>query len=248
MRLAVVSDIHSNMDSFDAVLSDARNMNVDQIISLGDNIGYGPEPEAVMNTLDQMDIPSVMGNHEQALTDPEVLASFNPYAQKALKINKSLLSISSMKRIMEFKSSLVKKGCRFVHGLPPDTTSGYISKMPLDRLGKIIERLEERVVFSGHTHELALYISGPDGLEYKKFWKTRVSLAKDSKYIINSGSVGQPRNSHNKATYVILDLLEEYVESRVVPYDTSRTVRLMKRLGIPRVYSDLLVGGVLDGI
>ena len=242
MRLAVVSDIHSNMEGFAAVLSDARDMKADRVISLGDNIGYGPDPEAVIQTLDRFNIVSVMGNHEQALLDPSAFAGFNPLAQKALKINRARLSIRSIERIKGFKRALVLSGCRFVQGLPPDIITQYVSKEPLKRLARILDRLKERIVFLGHTHKLALYAPAGKTLECKKFWKTRVSLAKESKYIINSGSVGQPRGSHNKATYVIWDSLKDQVESRAVPYDTSRTVARMKRLGIPPVYAQLLTG------
>jgi predicted phosphodiesterase len=243
MRVAVVSDIHSNMEGLRAVLEDIASMGADQIISLGDNIGYGPEPEAVIQALGSLDISSVLGNHEQALLDAEAMNCFNPSAKKALKINKALLSIPSMERISRCKPFKIFNQARFVHGLPPDSISGYISKVPLNRLARIMETQKESLTFVGHTHELAVYELGPKGIKCKKFWKTRVSLDKASKYIINSGSVGQPRDSHDKATYVIWDSTAHSVESRAVSYDTLSTVQMMKQAGIPQVYGDLLLPG-----
>tara|TARA_B100000614_G_scaffold170676_1_gene151920 strand:- start:1888 stop:2655 length:768 start_codon:yes stop_codon:yes gene_type:complete len=241
MRIAVISDIHSNMDALAAVLDDIAARDVDRIVSLGDNIGYGPEPEDVIQTLVEREIPSVTGNHEQALLDPVIERGFNPQAAKALKINKALLSMSSMRRIAAFPTFLRMGEGRFVHGVPPDMVAVYVSKQPLSRLRHILNASPDHVVFVGHTHDLAVYESGPGDITCKKLWNSRVSLAKTSKYIINSGSVGQPRDSHNKATYVIWDSRAHVVQARAVPYDTERTVRLIRRAGIPRVYADLLL-------
>ncbi len=243
MRIAVLSDIHSNMAALEAVLADIEALGVDRIISLGDNIGYGPEPEAVIRALTERNIQSVVGNHEQALLNNDVLNGFNPKAKKALKINKALLSMASMSQIGGYPTFIRHDSLRFVHGVPPDVISQYVSKQPLTRLGHILDANPEQVVFVGHTHDLAVYESGPKGTVRKKFWKTRVSLAKNCKYIINSGSVGQPRNSHNEATYVVWDSAECVVESRAVSYDTLRTMRLMKAIGIPKLYADLLMPG-----
>ncbi|MEH0020350.1 MAG: metallophosphoesterase family protein [Desulfobacter sp.] len=243
MRIAVISDIHSNMDGLAAVLDDISALSVDRIISLGDNIGYGPEPEPVIQTLVERNIPSVTGNHEQALLSTEVFRGFNAQARKALKINKALLSMSSMRRIAGFPTFIRLGSARFVHGVPPDVISRYVSKQSLTRLGHILDANPDRVVFVGHTHDLALYESGPGGVVRKNLPDKRVSLAKSCKYIINSGSVGQPRGSHNNATYVIWDAEKNEIEPRAVPYDAARTVRLMKAAGIPGVYADLLLRG-----
>lgn len=241
MRIAVLSDIHSNMDGLGAVLADIDDLQVDKIICLGDNIGYGPEPEQVMQTLAEKDIVSTLGNHELAILDQTYATSFNPKARKALQINKALLSIPSMTRISRLAPFMIYRGCRFVHGLPPDLIAQYVSKVSLTRLTHILNAIKEGITFVGHTHRLAVYESGPHGMEQKKFWKTRVSLAKEHKYIINTGSVGQPRGGYNKATFVVWDSKECTVESRCVPYDTARTIGLMNRLGIPREYADLLL-------
>ena len=241
MRLAVISDIHSNMDGLTAVLSDIEAQQADRIVSLGDNIGYGPEPETVIQTLQRLKIPSVRGNHEQALTDPAALMRFNPNARKALGINKSLLTRASLEQISRYKPVMAAGGACFVHGLPPDRIDVYVSRTSRDELSRILSRLEDRIFFVGHTHALAIYESGPRGVRCKKFRGKRVFLAKTAKYIINSGSVGQPRGSHNKATYVIWDTSRGHIESRTVSYDARRTARLIRRAGIPGIYAELLV-------
>ncbi len=240
MRIAVVSDIHSNMDALAAVMADIYRTGADRIVSLGDNIGYGPEPEEVMDALDRHDIPSVMGNHERALTNETFFKGFNPQARKALEINRVLLSDASLAKIAALPLFRVIRGARFVHGVPPDLPGEYIHKLSLTRLGHIMDAQAESITFVGHTHRLALYEKGTFGLEVKKNIGPRVFLDKSARYIINSGSVGQPRGSSKEAVYLIWDSEEHWIEPRYVAYDAARTIRLMDACGIPEVYRDLL--------
>ena len=85
MRIAIVSDIHGNLDAIKSVLSDIDQSRVDAIFSLGDNIGYGPEPQQVVELLQKRNIPSVIGNHELALADERILEFFNPLARQSIQ-------------------------------------------------------------------------------------------------------------------------------------------------------------------
>ncbi len=250
MRIAVLSDIHSNMDAFSAVLDDIEGAAreggpIDQVISLGDNIGYGPEPEEVMLRLKQDKIPSVLGNHERALVDEKFCKPFNPSAKKALLINKQLLSQASIDHISTLAPFLICHGARFVHGVPPDLVDQYVFKTKKASLIHIMDTLKELISFVGHTHELMVYELGPPGLKKglkkKSFEKKRVFLAKEYKYIINTGSVGQPRDGYNKAKYVIWDSMANTIEPRFVSYEVRSVVEKMKKVGIPIQYALLLL-------
>ena len=240
MRIAVVSDIHANMDALTAVLKDISGLGVGRIISLGDNIGYGPEPDAVMAALARYNIDSVMGNHERALVDETFCRAFNSQARKALEINRALLPDPDLARIERLPVYLLARGARFVHGLPPDQPDRYVHKQSLTRLEHIMAAQPERLTFVGHTHRLALYESGPQGLKVKKNLAPRVFLAKSARYIINSGSVGQPRDGGTRAVYMIWDTEKQWVAPRFVTYNPARTVRLMAACGIPEIYRDLI--------
>ena len=242
MRIAVLSDIHSNMEALSAVLADIElsPAAIDRVISLGDNIGYGPDPEPVIATLIQRQILSVLGNHERAMLDDDFLIPFNPAAKKSLLINRQLLSRESINYLSNLAPFLVFQGARFVHGVPPDLVDHYISKRKICSLVHIMEALKERISFVGHTHELMIYESGPGGVKKKNFIKTRVFLAKEYKYIINSGSVGQPRDGYNEAKYVIWDSRKNTIESRFVPYDIPCVIKKIKKAGIPIQYASQL--------
>ena len=84
MKTAVISDIHGNYDAFRKVIEDIDEVGVDRVLSLGDNIGYGPEPDRVVQDIISRGIPSVLGNHELAINDEEYLNWFNPVARKSL--------------------------------------------------------------------------------------------------------------------------------------------------------------------
>ena len=243
MRLAVISDIHANADALAAVLARCRKTQVDRIVSAGDNIGYGPEPDAVVQALDTAGIPSVMGNHELALQEDTYLRSFNPKARKALDINRALLSERSIRKIAGYPPFMVRQGCRFVHGVPPDIIARYVNRESETRLAHIMASLKEEITFVGHTHELAVYSAAWSGIRKKNLFNTRVFLAKGDKYIVNTGSVGQSRYSYSGATYVVWDSEARIVESFCVPYDTARTVRLMKQAGIDERYGKMLISG-----
>lgn len=240
MRLAVISDVHSNLDAFQAVLADISKQSIDDVISLGDNIGYGAQPEEIIAGLKQYSISSVLGNHELALLDRDYLTTFNPYAKKALVINRKNLSDAAKKYISTLKPCLVRYGCRFVHGVPPDTITRYIFDESDRKLIQIMELLKEKISFVGHTHQLKVYELDNGNLKRKMFTKATVSLAKTRRYIINSGSVGQPRDSYNEARYVVWDSARNTITSRFVPYDYHTAAKKIKKMGIPGRYADLL--------
>lgn len=245
MRLAVISDIHSNFDAFKAVMDDISRQSVDEIISLGDNIGYGPEPEEVMNSLKHHGIDSIRGNHELAFLDENYLKTFNPSAKKALIINRDRISAKSGKYIAGLKPWLVRHGCRFVHGVPPETTARYVFKVPEPQLIKIMEGLEERLTFVGHTHQLGVYELLNGVLEKKELVNLTLPLEKTGRYIINAGSVGQPRDGYIEAKYVLWDSVTNVIQSRLVPYEYGRTVGKMKKAGIPEQYAERLEKGIV---
>ncbi len=240
MRLAVISDIHSNLEAFQAVMDDISKLSIDDTVSLGDNIGYGAQPEEIIENLKHYSITSVLGNHELALMDSDYLKTFSSFAREALKINKKKLSDKALRYIATLQPFLVRYGCRFVHGMPPDIVTRYIFNESKQRIKNIIARLKQKITFVGHTHQLAVYGFDHGVLEKEKLLKCRLSLAKSRKYIINTGSVGQPRDSYDEATYIIWDSDRYTVESRFVSYDYHNAAKKIKKAGIPEQYAEIL--------
>ncbi len=240
MRLAVFSDTHGNYNAFEQVLKDIKQSAVDELISLGDNIGYGPEPDRVIKKLKALKIRSVRGNHELAVEDEEYLNWFNPAARKSLIKTRKMLSKASLKHIAQFEPFIVLDDCRFVHGFPPDSSLIYMFQVSENRKQEVFEEMTERLCFIGHTHTLELMGYAGKEIQYEDLPEGVSRLDPEKKYIINIGSVGQPRDSSNSAKYVIWDSAQNSLEVRFVSYDIAEVVKKINAAGLPKEHADRL--------
>jgi len=240
MKLAIISDIHGNFEAFQQVLEDIDRLGVDEVISLGDNIGYGPEPDRVIEQIRTRRIPSVQGNHELALKDEQYLNWFNPAARKSLIRTRDLLSDESLRFIATLKPFLISYDCRFVHGFPPDSALIYMFQASARSKLDVFAKAAERLCFIGHTHTLE--IVGYDGqkLEYHDLPKGLTGLDREKKYIINIGSVGQPRDASNDAKYAIWDSKDDTIDVRFIPYDIARVAKKIQDAGLPIEHAERL--------
>ena len=241
MRLAIVSDIHGNLDAFEQVLIDIDRSNVDDIISLGDNIGYGPQPDQVVKKILARHIPSIMGNHELAAVEPKYLSWFNPVARESLLKTFTLLSDQSRQYIAKQKFHQISHGCRFVHGFPPDSALIYLFQVSDNKKMRTLAQMNERICFVGHTHMLEMLNYNGDSIECEPLIRGVTALNKDKKYILNIGSVGQPRDGDKNAKYVIWDSSQNTIEVRFIPYDIAAAVEKIRAAGLPEEHARRLL-------
>jgi len=223
MRLAIFSDIHGNWDALEKVLVDMDRNRIDSRVCLGDSVGYGPEPEEVIREIRRLEIPMVMGNHELGLVDPSTLDWFNKPTRTSLRITRRLLSKESLNYLKGLNPFLLDHDCRFVHGFPPDSITTYLYEVPDPEIHRILTALPERICFIGHTHDLHLIASEGPGIIYLPFKRGVFSLRKGVKYLVNVGSVGQPRDGNNQAKYAIWDSRTSTLELRYVTYNIAST-------------------------
>lgn len=241
MLLAVISDIHANLEAFQAVLADIDRHSPAAIVSLGDNIGYGPDPEAVLDLLASRCIPSVRGNHEWAVADPARERGFNSQAREAVWRTRELLSPQAIALVATYPTSLALYGCRFVHGLPPNDTTTYLFEAGDVTLRRAFLRTPERVSFVGHTHmrEAAL-LNGRDVERYELSLGDN-PLDPNLRHIVNVGAVGQPRDGDNRAKYGLYDDTTHVLTIRAVDYDAKAVAAKIVARGLPRRYADRLL-------
>jgi len=240
MRIAILSDIHGNYDALQKVLADLDEAHVDSLICLGDCIGYGPEPEEVIREVIRREIPSILGNHEMAAADPTHLDWFNPLARRSLEQTIRMLSRASLDYVSQLPFYRIVSQARFVHGYPPDSAQTYLFQKSAPDLRKTLESMAERLCFVGHTHTLE--IIRHDGLQVDRtvLGQGKKQLEDGFRYIINVGSVGQPRDGTNHAKYVIWDLTEKTIDVRFVSYDIASTVAKIKAAGLPENHAKRL--------
>ena len=241
MRIAVFSDVHANLEAFRAVLADMDAQALDEVYCLGDTIGYGPEPEACVGLLRERGIPSTLGNHDLGVIDSDHLNWFNPPARKALKATREMLSAETLAFLATLPRSLVRHGARMVHGVPPDDVSTYLFELDQANLKHMLTRLDEPLCFVGHTHELRLVsLDSEDRVSKRKLKPGRNFLEPGPTYVVNVGSVGQPRDGDNRAKYVIWDTVSEVIELRRVAYDIKKTAKAILALGFDSHYAERL--------
>lgn len=234
MRLAIIADIHGNYRALQAVLADITLQGAERIFSLGDNIGYGPEPEEVVRALRDHRVVSVMGNHELGLVSRSYYNRLHATARESLAITRSLLSQSSLAWLEVLPPFHLCCGARFVHGCPPQSVTVYLHAPSENRLRRLFASYPESFCFAGHTHDLGFYQQDGAAISSREWRVERKSLVSRARYLLLPGSVGQPRDALNwHAKYMLWDQEAETVEVRAQAYDVQATIRLLGERGFP---------------
>ena len=241
MKIAVLSDIHGNMDAFEQVLADTMAWGVASVLSLGDNIGYGAEPERVIQVLKSRGILSVLGNHELAAKKPglRVVQPLGPQVP-GHDLQHAQCGFDGLHRRPAGLpgDAWLPAGAR----LPPDSPTLYLFQvLPEDRQ-KALRDLPERICFVGHTHVLDLVSHDGSRIADVAFKEGANRLDPALRYPVNIGSVGQPRDGDARAKYVIWDPDESILDIRCVPYDAQAAAAKIIAAGMPREHAHRLLG------
>ncbi|MCK5340817.1 MAG: metallophosphoesterase family protein [Desulfobulbaceae bacterium] len=241
MKVAVVADIHGNYAALQAVLADIDKERVDEIISLGDNIGYGPEPEEVVRTLQKRDVVSILGNHEYAILNERCFKRLNPNPKKSLELSRAMMTPASLEYSKRLPKILIRHGARLVHGCPPKSPTSYLINPDGAKLAKLFASFSEKLCFFGHTHTIELYDDQGQASDMT-VGIGPFDLSPENRYLINPGSVGQPRDDiDNHAKYIIWDMGKARIEVKSIPYDVMDTVNKLKKLGFPDFNAERLL-------
>ncbi|MCA8939220.1 MAG: metallophosphoesterase family protein, partial [Planctomycetes bacterium] len=231
MAVALVSDIHSNIEAMDAVLADIEAQGVDTIYCLGDIIDYGPNPCEVLDIALERFKVTILGNHEEALM--MVAEDFNERAMRSVDWTREQLNSADVPKEKRHawwnyldkvgRTRIVKKGdILFLHGSPRQPTRDYVFPKDIknpEKMEAIFSRLTEgqRFFFFSHSHVPGIYTERLQYAHPSKIRDQKVNLNTFDKLLINIGSVGQPRDNDTRASYVILD--DHTVHFRRVEYD-----------------------------
>lgn len=233
MRCLVLSDIHSNLEAFRAVLDDAGA--VDQIWCLGDLIGYGPDPTACVELLRSRPHLCIVGNHDQATLGKIPLDDFNADAHAANLWNREQLTTDNLAFLDALPETLVEQPFTLAHGSPCHPIWEYVIS-PAAALAAF-GCFETAFCLVGHTHvPLIFRLDAEDRRDGCQVLLPQpngpISLGPD-RLIINPGGVGQPRDGDRRASYLILDREANTVAYRRVEYDFEKTQAKMRRHGLP---------------
>jgi diadenosine tetraphosphatase ApaH/serine/threonine PP2A family protein phosphatase len=241
MRIVLVSDIHSNAVALEAVL--AALPSYDELWCLGDTIGYGPEPNRCLALMRKLARYALTGNHDLASLGLVSLADFNALARKANEWNNQQLEPELRAYLQELPAILPLPEVTLAHASPRDPIWEYI--LDAETAAVNLDHFTTQVCFVGHTHVPTMFAYHADGKTDLRRGRPGeiLRLKPDSRYIINPGSVGQPRDGDPRAAYAIWDTKAHTIRFNRVEYDIDATQRKMQAAGLPDLLSERLVFG-----
>lgn len=246
MKVAVFSDIHGNFEALKSVYADIQQNDVATLVCLGDMVGYGPEPEAVVNFIIEKGIAGVVGNHELATLEDAWLEGMTENARASILITRKLVSDTTLDFIGQLPRYIILNEMRFVHGMPPDSATTYLNWVGDGEIAARMKAVPQRLIFVGHTHHPLGYSFDMIDLYAIIIQEGKTRLNRDTQYMVNVGSVGQPRDGDARARYVIYDTDADEFDLRYVAYDIQKTADRIMALGFPKYNAQRLFPEMID--
>ncbi len=242
-KVGVISDIHGNLQALNSVLEELENEGVDKIICCGDVVGYGARPNECVETLRRLEIPTIAGNHDHAallLTD---ISNFNEIAKTAVLWTKQVLREDNTEWLRQLPLTLrdTANDVFYVHASPKEPGEWhYILTMGEARTN--FNYFTEQICFIGHSHQPFIIENDEGNLQCPT--RPEIDLRVGCRYLINVGSVGQPRDHNPRPCFVVLDFENRKLEIRRCDYDLDASQKAILNAGLPRELAERLAHGM----
>lgn len=242
MRFAILSDIHSNYDALQAVSRQLHGQAVDQILCLGDVIGYGAEPQACINWLQQQHAIVVKGNHEAMLEQPSGLETSETEVHQVIRWTRSQLSPSQLNWLTSRPLRMVVAGICLTHSTPyqPEWFEYVSGPIAAERA---FVAFSEPLALIGHTHVPALAVENQTGQVIWKKIPAKLRINESGRMLINPGSVGQPRDGCPQARWGLLDLDKQSYQSFATDYSVASAAKKIIQAELPARFANRLMSG-----
>lgn len=246
MRYLILSDMHANWDAFETVLRRARRKRYEAVLVLGDLVGYGAAPNQVVEAVRRLGprLYTVRGNHDKVVAGIDSGGNFNQTALTAAQWTTGRLTPGNLRYVRDLPQGPLKveEGVAICHGSPLDEDTYVFSDVDA---WEIFSRYEMPVTFFGHTHIPSLFWLEGRLLGVKALRGTsgRIVLSPEGRYLINPGSIGQPRDRDPRASYMIYDSKKRVVSWYRIPYAISDAQVRIRKAGLPGSLADRLAVG-----
>lgn len=242
MRYALISDIHANLEALEAVLAALKDEGAEQILCLGDVIGYGPNPNECVKLIQQHAAVCLIGNHDEASLGRVDLDLFNYMARQAIEWTTDQLTEESKEFLKSLQYTRSYGDFMIVHASPDEPTRwNYI--LNLEDAAQGFAAFTEQICFIGHSHTPWVIPLPPDG-RMRVSHEYPLTVKEKFRYLINIGSVGQPRDRNPDAAFGILDTASLQYTLKRVSYDVAKTQRKIRATGaLPAFLADRLATG-----
>jgi len=241
LRYAIISDIHSNLEALEAVLKQIEKEHVDKILCLGDVVGYGPNPNECIDRVWKSCAIILTGNHDYACVEPAELAYFNRFAKEAINWTLRQLTKASFEFLGHF-SFIQTVGRFYLTHANPYIPENWDYILSIDDAILNFSKFDGQICFIGHSHQPIIYIEDHKQ-KYTLKYERELPLLDDCRYIINVGSVGQPRDNNPASAFGLIDTSRKTYELIRIGYNIEITRRKMIEARLPEFLADRLLIG-----
>lgn len=242
MRIGVFSDVHANLEALTTVLELFWKQDVRWLLCCGDIVGYGPDPERCIDLVRASRAKVVAGNHDWAVVGQIGVGGFNPVAAQAVNWTQSRLDEHQLNYLRNLPLTDDVGPFHLVHSAPSDPSAWeYI--LTLEEAAAEMGSFISDICFIGHSH-IPMAVERISGRQARLVTENPFELRPDARYLINVGSVGQPRNGDPRACCLILDWDERKAEFHRLKYDFTITQKKIAAAGLPQFLAERLSSGI----
>ncbi len=246
MRYLVFSDIHGNLEALVALLKFAHRKKIDEYICLGDLVGYGASPNEIIERVRELKPLSIIrGNHDKAVCDLDSIQTFNPVAAAAIHWTHQKISKKNLEFLCRLKKSplLVQDGITICHGAPFDEDYYIFGEFDA---AEAFRQFKTQLCFFGHTHFPYVYTEWEDRVEGMLLEgnSNELRLERSVRYLVNPGSVGQPRDRNNRAAFAIYDSESRTIKFHRIEYDILEAQKKIRQEKLPNALAERLSLGI----
>jgi predicted phosphodiesterase len=250
-RYAIISDIHGNLQALETVLYAIADLDVHEVVCLGDIVGYGPAPDACIDLVTRCCSITVRGNHDEAVIDPVIASEFNGAAQEAIHWTRRVLGplhLNALTRLKQFE--YIGEEIMCVHDCPAPAPTDYVHDKVIASMAFI--GVDRPICLLGHTHVPIVFeaeamngriLKAVDLIAHLPRDGEPIQLSPEKRFICNPGSVGQPRDADPRASFAVLDMDEWTFTVHRREYDIASVQRDTLRVGLPVILADRLAIG-----
>jgi diadenosine tetraphosphatase ApaH/serine/threonine PP2A family protein phosphatase len=246
LPVAVITDIHSNLPALEAVLADVEARELEEIWCLGDVVGYGADPDDCTDLVRERCDVCLVGNHDLAVLGTLDISSFSEAAAEAVAWTRENIAEGSLEFLCDLEPTGLRERIALFHASPRDPVWEYV--LSTEQAYDCMEAQPEQVALIGHSH-VSLFFALPEGggradtLGGQTGEGSRLELDDGGRWLINPGSVGQPRDGDPRAAWLELDLDERTAVFHRLPYDIDRAASAIVDAGLPKRLGDRLYVG-----
>lgn len=242
MKLAVLSDVHANLEALNAALAEIERQKAEKIFFLGDAVGYGANPNKCVKMINKFCDIKLLGNHDYVAMGLDDSNNFNPVAKESIMWTQDKIKQKTIELLSDFDMEANFLDYYFVHATPDCPTDWNYILGTEDAL-ESFENFTQQICFVGHSHLPCVFCMHPDGSVSMTNSIASFEAKPDCRYIINVGSVGQPRDGNSDACFVIFDTDKNQIDFSRTEYDLEKAQKKLRKAQLPEFLASRLANG-----